>query len=197
MPWRPSGRLVEQAQRFSEAGDGRGALALLEVIVDEYLQLIDSERLFAFRALWFARDDQAALPGMEPDPLAGRRFRLGARLTGHDIAAAVGTGINRLVRHAPMSLAAFVDSLVPFIGEQATQVLADDYATLVDNPPALRLDTDTEAINEELGVPLTSVSDWARAQDWDKWRRRRGVRATWRAKGGVHCRPSHCDAILD
>jgi hypothetical protein len=30
--------------------------------------LSDTERLFAFRALWFARGEQSALPGMEPDP---------------------------------------------------------------------------------------------------------------------------------
>lgn len=30
--------------------------------------LTDTERLFAFRALWFARGEQAALPGMEPNP---------------------------------------------------------------------------------------------------------------------------------
>jgi uncharacterized damage-inducible protein DinB len=30
--------------------------------------LSDTERLFSFRALWFARGEQSALPGMEPDP---------------------------------------------------------------------------------------------------------------------------------
>ena len=30
--------------------------------------LSDAERLFAFRALWFARGEQAELPGMEPNP---------------------------------------------------------------------------------------------------------------------------------
>lgn len=30
--------------------------------------LSDTERLFAFRALWFARGEQGALPGMEPNP---------------------------------------------------------------------------------------------------------------------------------
>ena len=30
--------------------------------------LSDTERLFSFRALWFARGEQAELPGMEPDP---------------------------------------------------------------------------------------------------------------------------------
>jgi hypothetical protein len=28
----------------------------------------DAERLFSFRALWFARGEQSALPGMEPNP---------------------------------------------------------------------------------------------------------------------------------
>jgi uncharacterized damage-inducible protein DinB len=28
----------------------------------------DAERLFSFRALWFARGEQTALPGMEPNP---------------------------------------------------------------------------------------------------------------------------------
>ena len=30
--------------------------------------LSDTERLFGFRALWFARGEQSALPGMEPNP---------------------------------------------------------------------------------------------------------------------------------
>ena len=30
--------------------------------------LSDAERLFSFRALWFARGEQAALSGIEPDP---------------------------------------------------------------------------------------------------------------------------------
>ena len=30
--------------------------------------LSDTERLFSFRALWFARGEQSALPGMEPNP---------------------------------------------------------------------------------------------------------------------------------
>src|SRR5262245_45773931 len=32
--------------------------------------MIDAERLFCFRALWFARGEQAPLPGMEPEPWA-------------------------------------------------------------------------------------------------------------------------------
>lgn len=30
--------------------------------------LSDAERLFSFRALWFARGEESALPGMEPNP---------------------------------------------------------------------------------------------------------------------------------
>lgn len=32
------------------------------------LHIIDGERIFAFRALWFARNDKTALPGFDQDP---------------------------------------------------------------------------------------------------------------------------------
>ena len=41
-----------------------GEWSIKEIIA----HLSDTERLFAFRALWFARGEQSALPGMEPNP---------------------------------------------------------------------------------------------------------------------------------
>jgi hypothetical protein len=41
-----------------------GEWSIKEVVA----HLTDAERLFAFRALWFARGEQSALPGMEPNP---------------------------------------------------------------------------------------------------------------------------------
>ena len=41
-----------------------GEWSIKEVIA----HVADAERLFTFRALWFARGEEAALPGMEPNP---------------------------------------------------------------------------------------------------------------------------------
>jgi hypothetical protein len=53
---------VTEAQAASSPAEGEWSAKQV------LLHLIDTERLFCFRALWFARGEQAALPGMEPDP---------------------------------------------------------------------------------------------------------------------------------
>ena len=55
------GQLSEQ---IAEGAPAPGEWSIKEVVA----HLSDAERLFAFRALWFARGEQAALPGMEPNP---------------------------------------------------------------------------------------------------------------------------------
>jgi uncharacterized protein YbjT (DUF2867 family) len=121
------------------------------------------------RLAWISAEDQAALAiaALARPDLAGRTFRIGERLTGHELAEGVGAGLGRPVRHAPMDPEAFGESVVPMMGEQAGRILAADYGALVDRPEALRLDADTEGIHRELGVRLTPVAEWARAQDWE------------------------------
>lgn len=68
------GLLTGMSEGRAEASPAPGEWSAKQVVC----HLIDTERLFAFRALWFARGEQASLPGMEPDPwvaLAGAQAR--------------------------------------------------------------------------------------------------------------------------
>jgi DinB superfamily len=56
--------LKDMTETQAAASPAPGAWSAKQVL----LHLIDTERLFCFRALWFARGEQDALPGMEPNP---------------------------------------------------------------------------------------------------------------------------------
>jgi hypothetical protein len=58
------GLLKDMTEAQAAASPAPGAWSAKQVL----LHLIDTERLFSFRVLWFARGEQAALPGMEPNP---------------------------------------------------------------------------------------------------------------------------------
>jgi len=113
-------------------------------------------------------EDQAAVAAAalrRPD-LAGRTLPIGRRLTGHELAEGLSSGLGRTIRHVattPQDLAAVVG---PLMGEQVAQVLEDDYGFIGSRPAALGLDADPGASHRELGVGTTPVAEWARAQDW-------------------------------
>lgn len=56
--------LVDVPDDIATAVPAAGEWSIKQVVQ----HLNDAERLFAFRALWFARGEVAALPGMEPNP---------------------------------------------------------------------------------------------------------------------------------
>jgi hypothetical protein len=100
-----------------------------------------------------------------PD-LAGRTLPIGRQLTGDELASAIGAALGRPVRHAPMTPRQLGEAVRPMMGDQAAEILAADYGLLAERADALGLAADREAAHREIGVPLTPLAEWARAQDW-------------------------------
>ncbi len=101
-----------------------------------------------------------------PD-LAWRWLRIGAQLTGPELAEGIGRARGRTVRYVALDPDEFGRSLAPVMGAEIGAALAADYDLLGSAPVELALDTDTAAAHTELGVPVTAVEDWARTQDWN------------------------------
>lgn len=120
------------------------------------------------RQAWISTEDQAALAlaALARPDLAGRWLRVGEQYTGPQLAAGIGEGLGRTIEYVPLDPAVFGRSLAPVMGEMVARLLADDYAMLNSRPAALHLDADTTAARDLLGVPATSLADWARGQDW-------------------------------
>jgi uncharacterized protein YbjT (DUF2867 family) len=121
------------------------------------------------RQPWISVEDQAALAiaALARPDLAGRTFRIGARLSGPELAEGIAAGRGGSVRYVPLDPEAFGQSLVPMMGEAVGRALADDYGLLGRAAPALGLDADTDEVHRVLGVERTPVADWARTQDWE------------------------------
>jgi len=121
------------------------------------------------RQPWISVEDQAAiaLAALDRPDLRGRWFRIGEQLTGPELAAAIGQARGRAVRYVAWDPEDFGRSLAPFMGEEIGAMLAADYRALGDRRDELALDSDTQEIRSELGLPATPVVDWARSQDWE------------------------------
>lgn len=120
------------------------------------------------RQPWVSVEDQAALAlaALDQPDLAGRTFAVGRDLSGEEIASGIGEALGREVAWVPLDPGAFGAALVPVMGAEAAEMLADDYRLMAGRPSAAGLRADLDAAPRELGVSLTSVAEWARTQDW-------------------------------
>ena len=122
------------------------------------------------RQPWISVEDQAALTvaALERPDLAGRTFRIGEQLTGHELAAGISEGVGHSIRYVAYHPQMFWGALTPMMDEQIVKSLVDDYEMLGSRPASLNLDADTQAIRHELGLPATALANWARAQNWEE-----------------------------
>jgi hypothetical protein len=120
------------------------------------------------RQPWISVEDQAALAiaALERPDLAGRWFRIGEQDTGPELADGISAGLGRTIRYVPLDPGEFGASLAPVMGPELGAQLAADYRMLGSRPTELDLDADTSEIRKELGVKVTPLAEWARAQDW-------------------------------
>jgi uncharacterized protein YbjT (DUF2867 family) len=121
------------------------------------------------RQPWISVEDQAvlALAALDRPDLQGRWFRIGEQLTGPELAKGIGEARGYPVQYVPLSPADFGRSLARVMGEQLGAALAADYRVLGERRAELALDTDTQELRRELGVPATPLAEWARSQDWE------------------------------
>jgi uncharacterized protein YbjT (DUF2867 family) len=120
------------------------------------------------RWAWISTEDQAALAvaAMQRPDLAGSWFRIGEQYVGAELAAGIGDALERPVRYVPLAPHDFARILAPMLGEQAAAAVADDYRFLAERSLLLDPDADTTPVRRALGVPATTVADWARTQPW-------------------------------
>lgn len=120
------------------------------------------------RWTFISTEDQAALvvAALSRPDLAGTWYRVGEQYSGAELAAGIGEALGRAVRYVPLDPDDFGRALTPMIGEQAAAGVAEDYKFLADRSPLMDLDADTSAVRRALGVPATSIADWARQQPW-------------------------------
>ncbi len=122
----------------------------------------------AHRQRWISTEDQAALAvaALDRPDLAGRWYPVGESLTGPELAAGIGEGLGRRVRYVPLDPVQWSRSLVPLMGAEVAQAVAEDYALLGSRPAALDLVGDGGQVRRDLGVAATPVAVWAATQDW-------------------------------
>ena len=120
------------------------------------------------RRPWVSVEDQArlAVAALDRPDLAQRSFTIGHLASGVDLAAALAQALDRDVTWVALDLEEFAASLVTVVGAAAASELAREYRLTAEHPAVRDSALDADLTARELGVELTSLTQWAREQDW-------------------------------
>jgi uncharacterized protein YbjT (DUF2867 family) len=129
-----------------------------------------------FRASWMSLDDVGAfmIEGLRRDDLLGERIVLGGpEVLSPEIISATLSGVLGIqITHDPITPREFGEIMweifkdVAGIDRESFVSQLDQFYTYSNQGPAEPFNVDMAPVLERIGVPLTSLANWAELQDW-------------------------------
>ncbi|MFD6173018.1 SDR family oxidoreductase [Streptomyces coeruleorubidus] len=125
------------------------------------------------RVAWMSHDDLARVVAraLDDDVPAGQVLNVGGAdvLTGPELAAAFGQALGREIRYVPLEVAQFEQGLAQLLGPEAAAGVAGIYHYAGTGRAGDLLAPSPAAVESALGVQLTPVIEWVKAQPWEHW----------------------------
>ncbi|MGW0475300.1 SDR family oxidoreductase [Streptomyces coeruleorubidus] len=130
------------------------------------------------RVAWMSHDDLARVlaRALDDDVPAGQVLNVGGAdvLTGPELAAAFGQALGREIRYVPLEVTQFEQGLAQLLGPEAAAGVAGIYHYADTARACGLLAPSPAAVESALGVRLTPVIEWVKAQPWEHWARSAG-----------------------
>ncbi|MFF8592304.1 SDR family oxidoreductase [Streptomyces sp. NPDC015220] len=130
------------------------------------------------RVAWMCHDDlgRVAARALDDDVPAGQVLNVGGAdvFTGPELAAVFGQALGREVRYLPLAVTRFEQALAQLLGAGAAAGVAGIYHYAATGRAGDLLAPSPAAVQAALGVTLTPVVEWVKAQPWEHWTRSAG-----------------------
>ncbi|MFE4669848.1 SDR family oxidoreductase [Streptomyces sp. NPDC056716] len=124
---------------------------------------------------WMSHDDLARVlvRALDEEVPAGLVLDVGGAdvLTGPELAAAFGQALGRDVGYVPLEVARFEEGLGQAIGAPAAAGVAGVYHYVGEGRAGDFLAPSPAQVEATLGIRLTPVVEWIKAQPWENWAR--------------------------
>ncbi|MEU2154728.1 NmrA family NAD(P)-binding protein [Streptomyces sp. NPDC019396] len=130
------------------------------------------------RVAWMCHDDLArvAVRALDDDVPAGQVLHVGGAdvLTGPELAAVFGQALGLDISYVPLDVAQFEQGLTQVLGAKAAAGVAGIYHYAGSGRAGDLLAPSPDTVESALGVRLTPVIEWVKAQPWEHWARPTG-----------------------